>query len=183
MKNYFKRNQHAAQKLTVTQDPDKYQILGFLTCFVICLVAIAGFSHALFNHPVDPLQDVDITIFALVAFSLAALFLIGWSIRISLNRNRNNKIFTIEGECIQCSDGYTGLWREPIQNYQHLRWHKEQRSYVNKYGRQFYTVQVITLDHPQAERCFEIIAHQDASRLKAPCERWAAALDLPVVRC
>ncbi len=168
--------------LSVTHDPEKFEFFALLTCFIICLCLIAGFANALINHQTDPVQDRDVTLFAVVAFSLAALFFLGWSSLVLWRRKKNKRVYLVDGSYIQCSDGSQILWREPVQYYQNICWCEEQLSYLNRYGRQFYTVQVIKLNHPRTERCFKIYSHQDSPQLQLRCKQWADALSLSIVR-
>lgn len=170
--------------LGVDHDPGKGTILGLTACLVVCLAFAAGFAVALATDQEKPAPGTDTgeEVMLLVGFAVGAVIFAGWIVREVLKRRTTRRSYRVEGDTIVCRSGRDILWREPCRAYRHIHWHEETRSYVNKYGRQYYTVQVLTLDHPQPERCFEIYAHQVAANLNAVASRWARTLGLPIVR-
>ncbi|WP_282607778.1 hypothetical protein [Pelagibius sp. Alg239-R121] len=177
-----KRPSNAALHLSVTHDPGKSELFGLLICLVICLIFGSFFVYELIQDNYGPYDDPSEDVIPLAGFSLGALFFAGWSLRVFLGRLKKKRIYRLEEDEILCLDGRGLLWREPKENYRQVRWHEETRSYLTKYGRKYYTVQVITLDHVEPSRSFEIFAHQDSPQLQDDCTRWAEALGLPVVR-
>lgn len=152
-----------------------------LVCLAVCLVLVISFTFVFLNRENDPVQDVEVLVFALIASSCAALFFLVWAIKSNAEAKKEKRLYSVEGDFVQCFGSNKKLWQEPIQNYHQLRWDQQTRSYVNQYGRQFYNVQVITLDHSCPEYSFEIACHQNPSAIFEPASQWAEALTLPIV--
>lgn len=177
-----KRPGNATQSLMVTHDPSKAELFGLLTCLIFCLAFGSFFAHGLIQDDYGPYDDPSEDLILLSGFSLGALFFTGWILREFLGRQKRKRIYRLEAGEVLCFDGRGLLWREPQEAYQQVRWHEETRSYLTKYGKKFYTAQVITLDHTKADRSFEIFAHQDSPLLQDYSTRWAEALGLQISR-
>ena len=178
------RGSAAGPGLSITHDPGKRDIYAFLICLAICLAFATPFGYAFFVGDYGPHDDPSEDYILFTGFLLGSIVLAGLVIRAARGRSKKLRTYRLEGGEILCLDGRGLLWREPAKAYRQVRWHEEQHSYVTKYGRQYYTAQVITLDHPQTERCIDIFAHQDQAtpELQASCQRWSAALGLPIMR-
>lgn len=167
--------------LKVIHNSSKQEILGLLACLTVCLLFVVSFGFIFLNHDNDPVQDIEVLVFGLVGFSCAAIFFLAWVIKKTSEAKKERRVYSVEGDFVQCFDSTGMLWQEPIQNYQQLRWDQQTRSHVNQYGRQFYNVQVITLDHSCPEYSFEIACHQNPSTIYEPASQWVDALALPIV--
>ena len=168
--------------LAVTHDPGKMTIQANLLCLFVCLAMASPFAYALLAGDYGPDDDPSEDILLFSGFGIGALIFLGWSLHAAMGRRRKLRSYRLEGKEILCSDGRGVLWREPIRAYRQVRWHDERRSSLSKYGRTYYTAQVVTLDHPDPARSFEIFAHQDTNLLQQCCKRWGEATGLPVVR-
>ncbi|MEM7221706.1 MAG: hypothetical protein AAF495_01920 [Pseudomonadota bacterium] len=176
------RPQHGDAPLSVTHDPGKREMLVLAACALISLAVAAIFTYRLVAVERGPYDDPSGEIGLLIASCIGVLVLGGWALLVGLRRNKTKRVYRVEGGEVVCADGKGPLWREAITAYRAARWHEEERSYATKSGRRYYTVQVLTLDHEQPERCFEILAHQETGQIEAACARWSKGLGLPVVR-
>jgi hypothetical protein len=138
--------------LRIRQDPGRSEIFAALSCLTVCLVFAALFGRALLYGEPSPFEDPDEKVFVFTLFALGSLFGAGWTVRAMLTRRRRFRIVRVVGREIVCADGRAVLWREPIATYRQIRWHEERRSHATRYGTRPYTTQVLTLDHPHAER-------------------------------
>lgn len=169
-------------KLTVTDDPGKLEIYFGLAGLGLCLIFAFVFGFANLKGEYGPYEDPSEDIILLVGFLAGATFFVGWIIHALRGRKRKLRVYRVEGNEVLCSDGHGSLWREPLSDYRHISWSEEQRSYHTKYGKQYYTVQVIKLVHPKPERSVEIFAHQNSPELDVQSRLWSETLGVPIIR-
>ena len=174
----------AREPLSVTHDPGKRDILGWLCCLAIAAGFAVFFATRVVAEQGSPPRggDPSEAIMLFAGFSLGSLVLVALTLRAVRGRRKRMRIFRHEAPDILCFDGHGLLWREAAAAYRAVLWHEETRSHLTKYGRTHYTVQVVSLDHPDAGRRFEIFAHAEADKLPERCALWSERLGLPVVR-
>ena len=182
MSDSDERRETLDANLKVVHNPARQESLAFFGCFIVCLAMIAGITHLLLNPENDFLQSSEVPLFALFGFSLAAFFFLGSAIKIYFDAKKEKRIYFVEQGFVHCFDGHGKLWQEPVANYQQLLWRQQVRSHITQYGRNYYTVQLVTLEHSRAQFNFEVACHQDSAVVQARVSPWADVLALPIFR-
>ena len=168
--------------LRVVQDPGRTTIGACLASLTVCLAFAAYLGHALYRGGQGPYDDPSERAILFTGFVVGAIIFAGWAVYSLRGRRKALRIYEVEDGDIVCRGAAGMLWREALAAYRQVGLSSDQRSYVTKYGRRYYTVAVATLRHPRPERCFEIFAHQESAKVEASARRWNEALGLPLAR-
>jgi len=164
-------------RLVVTHDPAKTEAITWLVCLVVGLAFLTYFLSG-----ADPFGDREMLTAFRVGFGCASGFFAIQIVRKMSARKRDLRVYAVEDGDLECRSGDGILWREPTGTYRCIRWHQERRSHVTNRGAVSYTLEVLTLEHPNPERSLEIFAHQTSSKLEAHAKRWSDGLGLAIVR-
>lgn len=167
-------------ELRITHDAGTTALFAALTCLFTCL-AFLVLMYAMSGDDGSGTANKPETPIFLAGFAIGAAGCGAWSAWAWFVRASRRRVYWLEGNEMVCADGRKILWREPARNFQRIRWREQRRPTGARYGG-YYTAQLLTLEHEQAQKCIEIASHDNVDLTHRVSKQWALTLELPVVR-